>query len=147
GFGGTEMLAAAVSAAQGSSLRVLAVTVLTSMDEHDLRESGVEDDLCDQVVRIASLALNAGCAGVVSSAREVEMLREKFGDEFLAVTPGVRPAGSAHGDQARVVTPAEAISAGASHIVVGRPITAAQDPARAAHEIVDQIGSASLTRR
>ena len=144
GVGGTEMLAAAVNAAQGSSMRLLAVTVLTSVDEHDLRETGIEDDLGDQVVRITSLALNSGCAGVVSSAREVRMLRDKFGDQFLAVTPGVRPAGSNHEDQARVVTPAEAISAGASHIVVGRPITGARDPVHAAQEILEQIGSASL---
>jgi len=144
GVGGTEMLAAAVNAAQGSSMRLLAVTVLTSVDEHDLRETGIEDDLGDQVVRITSLALNSGCDGVVSSAREVRMLRDKFGDQFLAVTPGVRPAGSNHEDQARVVTPAEAISAGASHIVVGRPITGARDPVHAAQEILEQIGSASL---
>jgi orotidine-5'-phosphate decarboxylase len=144
GAGGTEMLAAAVNAAQGSSIRLLAATVLTSMDEHDLHETGIEDDLGDQVVRITSLALNSGCAGVVSSAREVRMLRDKFGEQFLAVTPGVRSAGSNHEDQARVVTPAEAISAGASHIVVGRPITGARDPARAAQEILEQIGSASL---
>jgi orotidine-5'-phosphate decarboxylase len=139
GAGGSAMLNAAVEAAQGRSLKLLAVTVLTSMDEHDLHEIGVEEDMGDQVFRIASLALHAGCAGIVSSAREVRSLRKKLGSEFLAVTPGVRPAGSDKGDQARIVTPAEAIAAGASHIVVGRPITAAPDPARAAREILDQV--------
>ena len=145
GTGGSSMLQAAVEAAQGSSLKLLAVTVLTSMDEHDLEEIGVEEDLGDQVFRIASIALNAGCAGIVSSAREVSMLREKLGSEFLAVTPGIRPAGTQHGDQARVVTPAEAIAAGASHIVVGRPITEAADPARAAREILDQMVQPALS--
>jgi len=139
GAGGSRMLQAAAKEAEGSQLQLLAVTVLTSMDDEDLHETGVEDDLCDQVLRIASLALNAGCAGIVSSAREVKSLREKLGNRFLAVTPGVRPAGSDKGDQARVVTPAEAMAAGASHIVVGRPITAAADPAQAARIILEQM--------
>ena len=144
--GGIKMLAAATGAARAanSALLILAVTVLTSMNEQDLDEIGIQAPVENQVLRLASMAITAGCAGVVSSAREVRMLRDKFGDQFLAVTPGVRPAGSNHEDQARVVTPAEAISAGASHIVVGRPITGARDPARAAQEILEQIGSASL---
>jgi orotidine-5'-phosphate decarboxylase len=145
GAGGNAMLKAAVEATQGSSLQLLAVTVLTSMDDHDLHEIGIEQDLGDQVVRIASLALNAGCGGVVSSAREVKMLREKLGSGFLAVTPGVRPPGAQHGDQARVVTPAQAMAAGASHIVVGRPVTGAADPARAAREILEQMAQPALT--
>jgi orotidine-5'-phosphate decarboxylase len=85
------------------------------------------------------MALNAGCDGVVSSAREVRNLRAKLGNEFLAVTPGVRPAGAAHGDQARVVTPAEAIAAGATHIVLGRPITAAPDPVVAVESVLQDV--------
>lgn len=139
--GGSKMLRAAVQAARESKCqtRILAVTVLTSMDEHDLHEIAVHDPVLDQVVRLASIALNAGCDGVVSSAHEVKALRAKLGDNFLAVTPGVRPAGTARGDQARVVTPAEAIAAGATHIVVGRPITGATDPAAAAREILKEI--------
>ena len=140
--GGTKMLKAACDAARESSpaLQVLAVTVLTSMDQNDLRETGVQVKVIeDLVVTMAEVALRAGCAGVVSSAKEVRMLRQKFGNDFLAVTPGVRPAGSAHGDQARVVTPAQAIAAGASHIVVGRPITGTPDPARAALEILKEF--------
>jgi orotidine-5'-phosphate decarboxylase len=145
GSGGAKMLraAAAAASAQKSALHVLAVTVLTNMDEHDLNEIGVPGRVVDQVVRLASVALEAGCAGVVSSAQEVESLRAKLGGEFLAVTPGVRPAGAEHGDQARVVTPAGAIASGATHIVVGRPITGAANPAEAARKIQDEIKAAA----
>lgn len=135
--GGSKMLRAATEAKD--SLKILAVTVLTSMDEEGVRQVGVRDGIEDQVLRLARLALDAGCDGVVSSAQEVKFLRAKLGDGFLIVTPGVRPAGTAHGDQARVVTPREAIAAGATHIVVGRPITAAADPAREAEKIVKEI--------
>ena len=139
--GGTKMLKAAVEAVEQtkSSAKVLAVTVLTSMAAADICEIGVEGPVLDQVVRLGALALHAGCAGVVSSAQEVKALRERLGDNFLAVTPGVRPSGTAHGDQARVVTPAEAIAAGATHIVVGRPITEAADPAEEADKILQEI--------
>src|SRR5215469_9006390 len=139
--GGIKMLRAATDAARASSsaLLILAVTVLTSMKENDLDETGVQSTIENQVIRLASMAIHAGCAGVVSSARELKSLRAQLGSEFLAVTPGVRPAGSAPGDQARVVTPAEAISAGATHIVVGRPITAAPNPASAAIDILKEI--------
>jgi len=139
--GGTKMLRAAVDATRqnNAELAILAVTVLTSMEENDLHETGIQDSIAEQAVRLANLALNAGCAGVVSSAREVKALRASLGSDFLAVTPGVRPAGSAHGDQARVVTPAEAIAAGATNIVVGRPITAAVDPVLEAQKILREI--------
>jgi len=139
--GGTKMLRAAVDAAKqsDSELAVLAVTVLTSMDENDLEETGIQDSIAEQAVRLGKIALSAGCAGVVSSAREVKSLRASLGSGFLAVTPGVRPAGAAHGDQARVVTPAEAIAAGATNIVVGRPITAAADPVLEAQKILQEI--------
>ena len=141
--GGTKMLHAAIEAARekNSGLQILAVTVLTSMDDQDLNETGVHGPVADQVVWLASLAIEAGCAGVVSSPREARMLREKLGNEFLIVTPGVRPAGAAHGDQARVATPAEAIAAGATHIVVGRPITAATSPAAEAAKILQEVGT------
>jgi orotidine-5'-phosphate decarboxylase len=139
--GGIKMLEAASDAARASSSEVLilAVTVLTSMTQNDLDKTGVQSTIENQVIRLASMAIDAGCAGVVSSARELKSLRARLGSEFLAVTPGVRPAGSAHGDQARVVTPAEAISAGATHIVVGRPITGAPNPASAAIDILKEI--------
>ena len=143
--GGSKMLRAAAEAARerNAQTKILAVTVLTSMDEHDLHEIAVHDPVLDQVVRLASIALKAGCDGVVSSAHEVKALRAKLGDNFLAITPGVRPAGASHGDQARVVTPAEAITAGATHIVVGRPITGATDPAAASREILHEIEAQS----
>jgi orotidine-5'-phosphate decarboxylase len=146
--GGTKMLRAAAESARekSSGPQVLAVTVLTSMDQQDLSATGVPGQVVDQVVRLASMALKAGCAGVVSSAQEVRTLRAKLSGDFLAVTPGVRPAGSAHGDQARVVTPAEAVAAGATHIVVGRPITAAADPSSEAEKILRemQVNSSEL---
>jgi orotidine-5'-phosphate decarboxylase len=146
--GGEKMLRAAAEASREGAevhvraMQILAVTVLTSMDESDLHQTGVSGTLIDQVLRLAATALGAGCAGVVSSAREVRALRAKLGENFLIVNPGVRPAGSDHGDQARVVTPAEAIQAGATHIVIGRPITAAKDPAAAARVIQLEIRNA-----
>jgi orotidine-5'-phosphate decarboxylase len=140
--GGGKMLQAAVDAAQATEpdLLVLAVTVLTSLDDAELGKIGVRGGVQDQVLRLAALALANGCKGVVASAQEAAALREELGRDFAIVTPGVRPAGSGHDDQMRVVTPAEAISAGASHIVVGRPITAASDPAAEARAILAQIG-------
>jgi orotidine-5'-phosphate decarboxylase len=140
--GGGKMLRAAVEAARSANpgLLVLAVTVLTSLDDADLGMIGLRGGVLDQVRRLAALALSNGCQGVVASAHEAAALREEFGSDFAIVTPGVRPAGSGHDDQARVVTPAEAIAAGSSHIVVGRPITEAADPAAEARAILGQIG-------
>jgi orotidine-5'-phosphate decarboxylase len=139
--GGGKMLRTAVQAARsGPGLLVLAVTVLTSMDESDLETIGISATVADTVSRLAAIALASGCQGVVASAREASRLRTELGDEFAIVTPGVRPAGSGHADQVRVVTPAEAIAAGASHIVVGRPITEAADPAAEARAILGQMG-------
>jgi orotidine-5'-phosphate decarboxylase len=140
--GGSKMLRAAVEAARltSPSPLILAVTVLTSLDQRDLENAGVRGTVVDQVSRLAAMAISNGCHGVVASAQEAATLRAELGDDFLIVTPGVRPAGRDHGDQARVVTPAEAIAAGASHIVVGRPITEALDPAAEAREILAQIG-------
>jgi orotidine-5'-phosphate decarboxylase len=138
--GSARMLRAAVDAAKAKpELIVLAVTVLTSMDASDLEKIGVRGTVEESVVRIAAIALGNGCQGVVASAREASILRAKLGDKFALVTPGVRPAGGDVGDQVRVVTPAEAIAAGASHIVVGRPITEAADPAGEARAILEQI--------
>ena len=138
--GSTKMVRAAVEAAKvRPELMVLAVTVLTSMDGHDLETIGIRGSMEDSVVRLATIALAQGCQGVVTSAREAFTLRAKLGDRFAIVTPGVRPAGTSVGDQARVVTPAEAIASGASHIVVGRPITEAADPAAETRAILGQI--------
>jgi orotidine-5'-phosphate decarboxylase len=140
--GGGRMLRAAVEAARVArpDLLVLGVTVLTSFDDIELGKIGLREGVLDQVLRLAALALSNGCKGVVASAQEAAALREEFGRDFVIVTPGVRPAGSGPHDQMRIVTPSEAISAGASHIVVGRPITEALDPAAEARAILGQIG-------
>jgi orotidine-5'-phosphate decarboxylase len=139
--GGGAMIRAAVEAAKAvnPSLMVLAVTVLTSLDDGDLEKMGVRGRVVDQVMRLAALALADGCQGVVASAKEAAELRSELGNKFAIVTPGVRPAGTGQGDQVRVVTPTEAIAAGATHIVVGRPITDAADPAAEARAILGQI--------
>jgi orotidine-5'-phosphate decarboxylase len=141
--GGGRMLRAATEAAASSNpgLMVLAVTVLTSLTDSDLDKLGVHGRVQDQVLRLAAIALANGCHGVVASAREASALRKELEDQFAIVTPGVRPAGAAHGDQMRVVTPAEAIAAGATHIVVGRPITEAADPAAEARAILSEISA------
>jgi len=137
--GGSMLRAATEAAAVNPALTVLAVTVLTSMDHNDLDKVGIHGTVVDQVLRLAALALTNGCQGVVASAREASALRHELGDEFAIVTPGVRLAGASHGDQVRVVTPEEAFSAGATHIVVGRPITGAADPAAEARAILGQM--------
>jgi len=140
--GGSKMLHAAVSAARANNpaLLVLGVTVLTSLDQEDLAKVGFQGTVREEVLRLSALALDNGCKGIVTSARETAAVRAELGHNFAIVTPGVRPAGSNHADQARVATPAEAIAAGASHIVVGRPITEAADPAAEARAILQQIG-------
>jgi len=139
--GGGKMLRAAVEAAASKpDLLVLGVTVLTSLDEGELGKIGFRGGVLEQVLRLAALALSNGCQGVVASAQEAGALREEFGGDFTIVTPGVRLAGTGPNDQARIVTPGEAIAAGASHIVVGRPITEASDPATEARAILGQIG-------
>ncbi len=139
--GGGKMMRAATEAAstRNAALMVLAVTVLTSLDDNDLDKLGVRGRVQDQVLRLGALALADGCHGVVASAREASALRNELEGDFAIVTPGVRPAGAEPDDQARVVTPAEAIAAGATHIVVGRPITGAADPAAEARAILGQI--------
>jgi orotidine-5'-phosphate decarboxylase len=139
--GGRKMLKAAAEAAAQSASRplVLAVTVLTSLSDADLSEIGFRGDVITQVIMLGTLARNAGCGGVVASAMEARELRRELGGDFAVVTPGVRPAGMAVGDQARVLTPKEAIAAGATYLVVGRPILEAADPAQAAEMIVREI--------
>ena len=141
--GGAKMLRAAVDAAHASNpaTLVLAVTVLTSLDDEGLGTLGIRGGVQDQVLRLAALAVSNGCQGVVASAQECSALRQEFGHDLVIVTPGVRPAGSGHDDQARVVTPAEAIAAGSTYIVVGRPITEASDPAAEARAILGQLAA------
>lgn len=135
--GGSRMMQAAVEALQGKPKRPLltAVTVLTSMAPEDLLETGVQVSTEDQVRHLATMAFQAGVDGVVCSAQEADLLRTALGDRFLRVTPGIRLAGDAVGDQRRVVTPEAALAQGATHLVMGRSITGAEAPA----QIVDDI--------
>ncbi|MBK1665822.1 orotidine-5'-phosphate decarboxylase [Rhodospirillum rubrum] len=144
--GGRAMMIAAREAAQSEALalgitppKMIAVTVLTSMDEEDLGGTGVAGGVLDQVRRLAALTRDAGLDGVVCSAREARVLRADLGDDFLLVTPGVRPLWSTTDDQKRVVTPQEAMAEGADVLVIGRPITGAADPAQAARLISGEI--------
>jgi orotidine-5'-phosphate decarboxylase len=138
--GGAAMMTAAAEAASApGSPRLLAVTVLTSMDASELAGVGITASPADQVLRLARLARASGIDGMVCSAEEVAMLRKETSLDTLLVIPGIRPAGSAVGDQKRVATPGQAIADGASMLVVGRPITRAADPATAARAILEEI--------
>jgi len=138
--GGAAMMTAAAEAAQApGSPRLLAVTVLTSMDASELTGIGITASPADQVLRLAKLAKQSGIEGMVCSAEEVAAVRAATGPETLLVIPGIRPAGSAIGDQKRIATPADAIANGASLLVVGRPITRATEPAAATHTILTEI--------
>lgn len=128
--GGAKMMQAAQQALQGfeNPPKLIAVTVLTSMDKAQLSGTGVNADPDQQVLHLARLTADSGLDGVVCSAQEAGLLRKALGDDFLLVTPGIRPEGSDQGDQSRVMTPAQARDAGVSYVVVGRPITQAADP-------------------
>jgi orotidine-5'-phosphate decarboxylase len=134
-----KAMKAAVDAARGSNLCLLGVTVLTSMDEQDLIDAGYEYDPHTLVMRRAEQARRAGMGGIVCSAEEAQAVRRIVGPDLAVVTPGIRPAGADKGDQKRVMTPAEAIRAGASHLVVARPIVKAADPAEAARAILAEM--------
>ena len=142
--GGRRMMTAAQEALNGLEKRplLIAVTVLTSMSAEDLAEVGVTDAPADQVLRLARLTQACQLDGVVCSAQEAPILRTDLGADFRLVTPGIRPAGSAAGDQRRVMTPAEALRAGATDLVIGRPITAAADPLDALKQIQSDIQDA-----
>lgn len=147
--GGAAMMRAAAAAAREEAARsgarpprLLAVTVLTSLDEKALgREIGVRGGAEVVVLRWATLARDAGMDGVVCSPREISRLRETLGPEFLIVTPGIRPAGAVGDDQKRIATPAEAVRMGADYLVIGRPVTGAPDPLRAVQEITASLSS------
>lgn len=147
GLGSGAMLAACREGAEeaaeirGSRSNLVAITVLTSMDQDALSEVGVTDAVADEAARLARLAQENGIDGIVCSPMEAESMRALLGPDAWIVTPGVRPAGAALGDQSRVATPAQAIERGASHIVVGRPITGADDPVAAYEAIVSELVS------
>ncbi len=134
-----KAMRAAVEAAKGSGLCLLGVTVLTSMDEADLTEAGYSGDPRSLVLRRAEQAREAGMGGIVCSAEESAVVREVVGPDMAIVTPGIRPSGSERGDQKRVMTPYDALRAGSTHLVVGRPIVKAPEPEKAAKAILDEM--------
>lgn len=134
---------AAVKAAQGSDLCLLGVTVLTSMDDDDLKNAGYAHEAKELVLKRAQQASDLGMGGVVASAQESAGIRKIIDTKMAIVTPGIRPAGSEVGDQKRIMTPADAIKAGSTHLVVGRPITASDNPKKSAQNIIDEIASVS----
>ncbi len=138
-LGGLEMMRAAADAARetNAEVKVIGVTILTSHDSDSLKKIGLSETPREAVPRLAMLAQEAGLDGVVCSAREILPVRAACGDDFLLVTPGIRPANSERGDQKRVLTPSEALKAGANYLVVGRPITGAADPVKAAQSLFD----------
>jgi len=149
--GGNDMMAAAVAAAAERARelgiappKIFAVTILTSIAPEELLELGLHGGPGENVMRLAALARDARCDGVVCSAHEVPDLKAFFGAGFLALCGGIRPAGSAHGDQKRVATPRSAVGAGADFLVVGRPITEARDPAAAARAILAEMEAARV---
>ena len=144
--GGRRMMEAAREALERGGHRplLIGVTVLTSMGAEDLTEIGLFTDPADQVMRLARLAHQSGLDGLVCSAQEAAKLRQEFGEGFTLVTPGVRPPGSDSGDQRRVMTPEQALEAGASHLVIGRPITQAADPRAAFEQIQQQISASNF---
>ena len=140
--GGERMMQAAVEAieeAEAHKPLLIAVTVLTSMETQDLKQIGLPYEPIEQVQRLGRLAINSGMDGLVCSANEVRALRAQLGEAPCLVTPGIRPAGSEQGDQRRVATPASALAAGSSYLVIGRPITQADDPAAALRDIAAEI--------
>ncbi len=142
--GGAAMCRAAADAARAAAEKplVIGVTVLTSLNDDDLRDIGLTGPADAAVVRLAKLAQANGLDGVVASAKEVKAIKQACGEDFVVVTPGIRPAGGAVGDQKRVVTPAMAVADGADYLVIGRPITGANDPVAAADAIAAEIAAA-----
>lgn len=143
--GGEAMLRSAVDAAKNNGQhapKIIAVTVLTSLNQEDLNAAGIQRTVSGQALALAELALKSGADGLVASFHEAEMLRRRFGKEFTLVVPGIRPSGSNCADQKRFATPAMAIQAGADFLVVGRPVIDAHDPGAAALAILDEIHAA-----
>ena len=141
-----DVMRAAVKGKGSSSLKVLGVTVLTSLDQKALEDIGYNDNAENLVMRRVHQALEAGADGVVASPLEAAAIRAVVPTSFLVVTPGVRPAGAAAGDQKRIATPAAALAAGASHLVIGRPISQASDPVAAARAIMSEIAGVDFRR-
>lgn len=140
--GGPQMVSESISAAHGSKTLILGVSVLTSMDDDSLRAVGIPRTAADQVLHLAEMGVLCGLRGIVASPHEIRPLREKFCNTLVIVTPGVRPAGSDAGDQKRIMTPGDAVKAGADYLVIGRPITGAISPRKALLAIAEEMQAA-----
>ena len=142
--GGSEMIAAAIKGTLGGTPKILAVTVLTSLNANNLTEIGVFNPVDEQVLKLAKLALKNGADGVVASPNEIRILRKELGTDFIIMVPGIRPNWTEKNDQKRTMSPADAIKYGADYLVIGRPITNAPDPSRAAERIAQEIETCGI---
>lgn len=136
--GGLDMMKAAKNACPDKT-KLLAVTILTSLDEQAITQVGYQNGVSAQVVKMAKLAQEAGLDGVVCSSHEITAIRDACGDDFILMVPGIRPEGSAAGDQSRIMTPKQAVDKGASHLVIGRPISQSDNPTQAAQDILETL--------
>lgn len=142
--GGSEMIAAAIEGTLGGTPKILAVTVLTSLNANNLTEIGVSNPVGEQVLKLAKLALKNGADGVVASPNEIRILRKELGTDFIIMVPGIRPDWAEKNDQKRTMSPADAIKYGADYLVIGRPITNASDPSQAADRIAQEIETCGI---
>ena len=142
--GGSEMIAAAIEGTLGGTPKILAVTVLTSLNANNLTEIGVSNPVDEQVLKLAKLALKNGADGIVASPNEIRILRKELGTDFIIMVPGIRPDWAEKNDQKRTMSPADAIKYGADYLVIGRPITNASDPSQAADRIAEEIETCGI---
>ena len=142
--GGSEMIAAAIEGTLGGTPKILAVTVLTSLNANNLTEIGVSNPVDEQVLKLAKLALKNGADGIVASPNEIRILRKELGTDFIIMVPGIRPNWAEKNDQKRTMSPADAIKYGADYLVIGRPITNASDPSQAADRIAQEIETCGI---
>ena len=139
-LGGLEMLKAAAKE-KGSKMKVFGVTILTSMTDEDIAQIGINSKISDEVLTLAGLAIKAGLDGIVCSPHEIEIIKKTYGNKLELIVPGIRPDGAEKGDQKRTMAPKEAIEKGADYIVIGRPISWSEDPAKASAEILKSLKS------
>jgi orotidine-5'-phosphate decarboxylase len=142
--GGSEMIAAAIKGTLGGTPKILAVTVLTSLNSNNLAEIGVLNPVDEQVLKLAKLALKNGADGIVASPNEIRILRKELGTDFIIMVPGIRPNWAEKNDQKRTMSPADAVKYGADYLVIGRPITNASDPSQAAERIAQEIETCGI---